>query len=159
MAQIYVKPTDTTASDYLVRLALFEKRVMSVRRFVSPDLTNPLTLAQLPDDVITDPIYVEPAESKVLSDLGLTTFDLNSPEIEKQVVLIGIQIAIFSIPQIQQIIRESTLGDSTQYSELNVKDRIEFLNIRYGDQLEEATPEGIITSGVFRILRTRKRSV
>ena len=100
---------------------------------VSPYADKPFTSAQIPYSFIDDPIYIYPAEKQVLThkkrDLAVVpTTDADYTEI---LILVQIRIARELIVQAPQQIRRMVLQQSGEYSEVEMKERVMYLDNTY----------------------------
>ena len=141
MAKILIKPTDTTSATYEADLAVYRSRQQSIRRIASPDIAEPLTTEQLPDDLLEDEYYINSAEDKVLRDTGFTTISPDDNNFPKVLRLVQRRMAIMLIPQAAQIIRTSFLQDQVQYQEIDWQKRIEELEEEYLADVQELNPD------------------
>ena len=125
----------------------------SIRKRVSPFAISPITAAQLPNAFIDDPIFVNPAEAKVIADKDTTVGCIvallarDSAEFETLQILVWIRIAIELIAQVPQQLAVVALSIQDRYAEIDWQDRILALERSYQRILNPAGDSGV--GGVF----------
>ncbi|MYF53633.1 MAG: hypothetical protein F4039_09010 [Gammaproteobacteria bacterium] len=153
MPVILVKPTDEDDVDYQSDLDLYNSRIGSVRKIVSPDITSKISEDNLLESDIADPYYLEQAELAVLRDTGIkrSEVDTASDNFETLVRLVQKKLAIMVIPQVAQTVRESIIGNTWQYQQIDWEKRIEKLNAEYSTEVLDINP-GFEPSGIYPVL-------
>ena len=124
----------------------------SIRKRVSPFAISPITAAQLPNAFIDDPIFVNPAEAKVIADKETTAAAVallarDSAEFETLQILVWIRIAIELIAQSPQQLAVVAISIQDRYAEIDWQDRILALERSYQRILNPAGDSGV--GGVF----------
>ena len=114
----------------------YESGMDSIRKRVSPFAVSPITAAQLPNDFINDPIYVNPAEARVIADKETTVaavvaMDRTSAAFQELQLLVWIRIAIEFISQNPQLLNDVVAVVQQRYAEINWKDRVKALEETY----------------------------
>ena len=152
MPVILVRPTDEDAADYADNLALHNSRIESIRRIVSPDAVNPLTSNDLPDTFIEDAYYLNEAEALVLKDVGMTASDVDTDDddFEALVRLVQKRLSILIIPQVAQLLRSTILGNTDQFAEINLQDRIDTIEKSYTNDVKNINPD-FETSDIYPV--------
>ena len=120
----------------------------SIRKRVSPFAISPITAAQLPNAFIDDPIFVNPAEAKVIADKETTAAAVallarDSAEFETLQILVWIRIAIELIAQVPQQLAVVAISIQDRYAEIDWKERIEALERSYQRILNPAGDSGV----------------
>ena len=120
----------------------------SIRKRVSPFALSPITAEQLPNTFIDDPIFVNPAEARVIADKETTVaavaaMDRTSAAFQELQLLVWIRIAIEFIAQSPQHLAVVVPGVQDRYAEIDWKERIEALEGSYQRVLGVSTDYSI----------------
>ena len=130
------------------------EHLTSIRRLGSTDILDPITPTELPDDVIKDAIYLDSAESQLLTDTKLSVSDVNAAtgarrtDIQRLLV-IGTVLKL--LPQLIQILQDRALTRDVRYSEVNLEMKENYLRSEYSKTLIIINPDPTAISGTLNI--------
>ena len=127
----------------------YETGMDSIRKRVSPFALSPITAEQMPNSFIDDPIFVDPAEAKVIADTETTVAAVialarDSAELKRLQLLTWIRIAIELISQVPQEIRVVAISVQRGFAEHEWKERIETLEGAYQRILNPTSDSGSV---------------
>ena len=115
MLSIIIKPTSENDPNYASDLEVFKANIAGSRRLASPNLTEPITVDDLPDEILGDDVFLLSAERQVLRDVGLTSADVanlprDSEKFQILLYLLQLRMAINISPKLPELLRESFLS-------------------------------------------------
>ena len=130
------------------------EHLTSIRRLGSIDILDPITADELPDAVIEDQIYLDAAESQLLTDTKLTVAQVNAATGARRVNLQNLLVigtVLKLLPQLIQILQDRALTRDVRYSEVNLEAKEAYLRAEYSKTLIIINPDPTSISGTLNI--------